>query len=321
MLPIKPMLAVRGKPFTAKGWIFEPKIDGTRCIAYLFNEVELRNRRLFIMNYRYPELIRSLKDAINASTRGCVLDGEIAVFSKGVPDFNALAQREHQVQRLRIDYLSKNMSANYIVFDILYSQGKTIMDRPLLERKQILKEILQEGELVTIIDYLSEKGETYFQAAMKLGLEGIMAKKANSSYQPGIRSPNWMKIKKNLTADLVVGGYIPGRGHREPYFGSLLLGAYDSGKLVFIGRVGSGFSEKELKEIREQLVIDEKSPFSELPRIRNVKWVKPELVLEVSAMEVTRHGNLRAPVFDRIRDDKEPQECGIDQLLSARVNR
>ena len=308
------MLAVRGKPFTAKGWIFEPKIDGTRCIAYLSDEVELRNRRLLNINYRYPELVQALKDAISASNRGCVLDGEIAVFSKGVPDFNALAQREHQVQRLRIDYLSKNMSANYIVFDILCSQGKTIMDRPLLERKRILKEVLQEGELVTVIDYLSEKGETYFQAAMKLGLEGIMAKKAKSIYQPGIRSPNWMKIKKNLTVDLVVGGYILGKGHREPYFGSLLLGAYDSGKLVLIGRVGSGFSEIELKEIREQLVTDENSPFSELPRIRNVKWVKPELVLEVSAMEITRHGNLRAPVFDRIRDDKEPQECSIDQL-------
>jgi ATP-dependent DNA ligase len=185
-------------------------------------------------------------------------------------------------------------------------------------------EALQEGELVTIIDYLSEKGETYFHAAMKLGLEGIMAKKAKSTYQPGIRSPNWKKIKKSLTADLVVGGYILGKGHREPYFGSLLLGAYDSGKLLFVGRVGSGFSEKELKEIREHLVIEEKSHFSQLPRIRNVKWVKPELVLEVSVLEITHHGNLRAPVFDRIRYDMEPQDCGIDQLrgtVGARVNR
>ena len=139
---IKPMLAVRGKPFTAKGWIFEPKIDGTRCIAYLLDKVELRNRRLSNINYRYPELVQALKEGINTSARGCIFDGEIAVFSKGIPDFNALAQREHQVQRLRIDYLSKNMSANYIVFDILFYRGESILDRPLLDRKQILKEVL-----------------------------------------------------------------------------------------------------------------------------------------------------------------------------------
>jgi ATP-dependent DNA ligase len=131
MLPIKPMLAVSGKPFSSSGWIFEPKIDGTRCIAQISNgAVVLQNRRLVDITYRYPELARAL-----SSESDCVLDGEIAVFSNGLPDFSALAMREHQLQKARIDYLSKAELASYIVFDILCVDGKSIMDKPLLEEK------------------------------------------------------------------------------------------------------------------------------------------------------------------------------------------
>jgi ATP-dependent DNA ligase len=115
MIPIKPMLAVPGKAFSSKGWIFEPKIDGARCLAYISNNtVELQNRRLRSITYRYPEVIRSLKQAAS----DCILDGEMAVFSKGMPDFSSLAVREKQIQNIRIDYLSKAMPASYIVFDI-----------------------------------------------------------------------------------------------------------------------------------------------------------------------------------------------------------
>jgi len=314
MKPIKPMLAVPGNAFNSKDWIFEPKIDGTRCIAHLFDDIELQNRRLIQINYRYPELVKALKNSVNTSDRGIVLDGEIAMFSENVPNFNALAQREHQTQKMRIDYLSKTMPANYLVFDILFAHGNNVMDIRLEERKKLLNEVLEEGDLITIMDYVPEIGTSYFQAALKMGVEGIMAKRKNSTYQPGARSPSWVKIKKNLTADLVVGGYIPGKGHRQRYFGSLLIGAYESNNLIYLGRVGSGFSDQELDEIRKRLTPIEHSPFADHPQFTKVTWVKPELVAEVSVLEVTAHGHLRAPVFHRIREDKTPQECGIDQM-------
>ncbi len=188
------------------------------------------------------------------------------------------------------------------------------MDRPLIDRKSILKAELQENGLVTIIDYFQEDGKAYFQAALKKGLEGIMAKRLASPYQPGVRSRDWIKIKKHLTFDLVVGGYIPGHGQRETFFGGLLLGAYDSGKLIFTGRVGSGFSMKELEEISSKFVPSDESPFFHSLSARDVRWLKPEIVVEVEALEVSKRRHLRAPVFLRTRADKSPEECTIDQL-------
>jgi DNA ligase D-like protein (predicted ligase) len=313
MKPIKPMLAISGKPFSARGWIFEPKIDGTRCIAHVRNGVVLlQNRRLVDITYRYPEIVGSL-----ARGRDCVLDGEIAVLTGGRPDFSALAMREHQTRKMKIDYLSEAQLASYIVFDILRSGGEDVMDKPLSERKKILKEELAEDDIVSVIDFFPEKGEAYFGAAVKLGLEGIMGKKESSVYRPGIRSSDWIKIKRSLTVDMVVGGYIPGKGNRESFFGGLLVGAYDRGNLVYVGRVGSGFSEKELETVTKSFQPVPESPFSNPPPTTGVVWLKPEVVVEVTAMEVTHDGHLRAPVFLRLRDYKEPQDCLMEQMRAA----
>jgi len=313
MKPIKPMLAVSGKPFSARGWIFEPKIDGTRCIAHVRNGVVLlQNRRLVDITYRYPEVAKSL-----AKGSDCVLDGEIAVLTGVRPDFSALAMREHQTRKMKIDYLSEAQLASYIVFDILRSGGEDVMDKPLSERKKISKEQLEEDDIVSIIDYFPEKGEAYFGAAVKLGLEGIMGKKESSVYRPGIRSSDWIKIKRSLTVDMVVGGYIPGKGNRESFFGGLLVGAYDQGKLIYVGRVGSGFSEKELETVTKSFQPVSKSPFSNPPPTTGVVWLKPEVVIEVTAMEVTHDGHLRAPVFLRLRDDKEPLDCLMEQMRAS----
>jgi len=311
MNPVKPMLAASGQPFNSTEWIFEPKIDGTRCIAEVSSSgVRLHNRRLFDITYRYPELALAL--AKGAS--GCVLDGEIAVFADGRPSFAKLAERDHQSERLRIDHLSRVMPASYVVFDILYAKERSVMDLPLRERKKILREELQESEIVTIADSFPENGEDYFQAALKMGIEGIVAKRLDSVYEPGMRSQNWIKIKKSLKLDLVIGGYIPGKGGRAPYFGGLLLGAYSHGLLQYVGRVGSGFTDKELAEIAEAFSLMDRSPFANAPATPQVRWVEPQQVVQVSALEVTKDGHLRAPVFLRTRDDKEPQECTIDQL-------
>lgn len=310
MKPVKPMLAISGKPFSAKGWTFEPKIDGTRCLAHVHNgKVLLQNRRLIDITYRYPEIVKSLVKGSN-----CILDGEIAVLTGLRPDFSALAMREHQTHKKKIDYLSEAQLASYIVFDVLRAGGKDVMSKPLTGRKKILKEQLLESDAVTVIDSFPENGETYFEAAVKLGLEGIMAKRESSVYQPGVRSSDWVKIKRSLTVDMVVGGYIPGKGNREQFFGGLLIGAYENGDLIYVGRVGSGFSEEELDIVTKSFQPATKSPFSNPPNTTGVVWLKPEIVVEVTAMEVTHDGSLRAPVFLRLRDDKEPRECLMDQM-------
>jgi len=304
------MLAISGQPFNSAEWIFEPKIDGTRCIANVSEDVILQNRRLANITGRYPELARALAQGASH----CILDGEIAVFSNGRPDFSALSVREHQTEGLKIDYLSQAMPASFVVFDILYAKGKSIMERTLRERKEILKDELQENEQVIVSDFFFERGVDYFSAALKMGIEGIMAKRVKSTYQPGARSPDWIKIKKRLKLDLVIGGYIPGKGNREKYFGGLLLGAFKSGTLVYVGRVGSGFSEKELQEIVQDFEPISWSPFANSPSTPGVKWLKPDRVVQVAAMEVTDQGHLRAPVFLRMRNDKEAQECTLDQM-------
>jgi DNA ligase D-like protein (predicted ligase) len=304
------MLAVSGQPFNSPEWIFEPKIDGTRCLAEVTSSgVRLYNRRLFDITYRYPELAAAL-----AQASGCVLDGEIAVFSNGRPSFAKLAERDHLSDRLAIDYLARALPASYVVFDILYAKEMSVMGLPLRERKQILREELQESEFVTIADSFPEKGEDYFQAAQKMGIEGIVAKKLDSVYLPGTRSPDWIKIKKSLKLDLVIGGYIPGKGGRVSYFGGLLLGAYHHGLLHYVGRVGSGFADKELAEIAAGFSPLDSSPFTNEPATPEVRWVKPLQVVQVTALEITLDGHLRAPVYLRTRDDKDPQECTLDQL-------
>ncbi len=314
MNPIKPMLAVSGQPFSREGWIFEPKIDGTRCIASAKKMVLLSNRRLADITYRYPELASAL-----GSLQGeCVLDGEITVFKKGIPNFRSLAERDHQNDPIKIDYLSRAMPASYVVFDILSLDGESLMHLPLKERKRILfRELeadLEDSETVTLIDSFPEKGEDYFQAALKMGIEGVVGKRLESLYLPGIRSPDWVKIKKSLKLDLVVGGYIPGKGDRRPYFGGLLLGAHSQGKLVYISRVGSGFTDEELQDITSRFSPTEKPPFSNPPATAGVVWIEPKMVVQVTALERTHDGGLRAPVFLRMRDDKEPEECTLDQL-------
>ena len=309
--PPKPMLAVSGQPFDSPDWIFEPKIDGTRCIALVSSgKVRLFNRRGFEITYRYPEL----EKALAGSCCSCILDGEIAVFADGKPSFHSLAQRDHQSEKMRIDYLSQALPASYVVFDLLYAGSKNLLDLTLRERKQILPQELQESEGVSIIDFYSARGKDYFSASLKMGIEGVMAKRLASPYQPGKRSQDWIKIKKSLKLDLVVGGYIPGKGERSSYFGGLLLGAYEQGLLYYVGRVGSGFTEAELAEITGSLVQRDSPPFTNPPATPEVRWTEPLMVVQVSALEVTEDGHLRAPVFLRRREDKEPEECELSQL-------
>jgi DNA ligase D-like protein (predicted ligase) len=309
---IAPMLAIRGDPFTRKGWIFEAKFDGTRCIAHISaDHIFLQNRRMADISGRYPELVSGLRAAVQ---KECVLDGEIIVFSAGKVDFHALQKREQQQRKLRIDILSQKYPATYVVFDSIYNDGVNIMHQPLEERKKMLTQLIVESDRIVIIDFLEEIGEAYFHAARKKGLEGIMAKRMGSAYQPGIRSRDWVKIKREVEFDLVVGGFTKGVGWRSPLFGALVVGAYRGGSLMYVGRIGSGFSTDEFSRLLEKLRPVEKSPFNPSPDLNEVTWVQPTLVVEVQAMEVTRGGKLRAPVYLRTRLDKPPLQCTYDEI-------
>ncbi len=304
----KPMLAKETpKPFSDRDWIFEIKWDGFRAIAYINEELSLRSRNNHELKDNFPELNELRQKAKNA-----VLDGEIIIINKGKLDFQALLERNQESNFL----LKTNSSAVYVVFDILEKDGKSLINLPLMERKRILDETVAEGAHVILADYVEEKGETYYNVAIEKGLEGIIAKKKTSPYEQGSRSGNWMKIKKLHTIDCAIFGYTQGTGIRKSTFGALLLGLYDnSGKAVYVGKVGTGFTQKILNELFAQLypLKTNDSPLN-LEINEEVSWVMPKFVCEISYQVVTKDGRLRMPRFQRIRTDKKPEDCKTDQI-------
>jgi DNA ligase D-like protein (predicted ligase) len=317
---IRPMLAKVAKPFDSSDFIFELKLDGTRTIAYIWKErVKLLNRRLVDFTSRYPEFW-DLGKHMNA--RNCILDGEVVVFSKeGIPDFYALQTREHVSSPMRIRLLSQAIPATFVVFDILYLDGKDLTSKPLIERKRILEKVVKEGEHLLISKWVETHGVKFFEEVRKRGLEGIMAKRKDSPYLIGKRSDHWLKIKVLQTLDCVIIGFTKGSGWRGPYFGALVLGIYKEGKLICIGKVGTGWSEDNLKRIKQKLekLITQGCPVSktmpnwkDYERKHSITWVRPRLVCEVQFMEFTKELELRAPSFKRLRKDKAPRECALE---------
>ncbi|MCD6371143.1 MAG: non-homologous end-joining DNA ligase [Candidatus Aenigmarchaeota archaeon] len=317
-IKIKPMLAFSSEPFNSKDYYFEIKFDGTRALAYIDVEnrsVKLLNRREIWFQERYPELKDIWK---NVTAKKVILDGEIVVMENGKPNFYLLEEREHIDNKIRIEILSKIHPATYIVFDILFKDGNDLTTLPLSERRKILEECVKEDNNLVISEIVEEKGIEFFEKVKEMGLEGIMAKKKDSPYLIGKRSRYWLKVKALKTIDAIICGYTKGEGKREPYFGALLLGIYNEGKLRYIGRVGTGnWSEERLKEIKETLdkIKIEKNPFDifeEEPSIlEKTIFVKPKFVAEISFLEWTSDRKLRAPSFKRLRMDKEPRECKI----------
>ncbi len=303
------MLAKSSPPFNSEKHIFELKWDGTRCIAFVDRKnVRLQNRRLLDITYRYPEF-QELKKFLKA--KSAVFDGELVVLVEGVPKFDKLQQREHIEDVNKIEILSGLVPATYVAFDLLYLNGKSLMQKPLIERRDTLKGLFPFAENVIFSESYSE-GKKLFPVVLKKGFEGIMAKEKESPYLPGERSGYWLKIKKAFDIDAVICGYLEGEGRRKEYFGSLILGVYDKGKLTHIGQVGTGFDEKTARHIYHILtkMKSYKPPFDEMPYFkRKAFWVKPEIVARVGYQELTKDKHLRVPVFKGIRDDKSPEEC------------
>lgn len=311
---IEPMLAHLSKPFDSPNHIFEIKFDGTRTIAFLGKTTLLQNRRLLDISYRYPDLKHLYQ---NIKAKEAILDGEIVLLENGLPNFYKLQEREHQTKKFKIDLLAEQMPATYIAFDLLYLNGKKLISRPLIERRESLAEIVKENKNILVSQYVQEHGICYFKEAVKRGLEGIMAKQIDSPYLIGKRSQYWLKIKNLKTIDCVVVGYTKGEGWRADYFGALVLGCYYEGKLTYIGRVGTGLDIPEFEFITPKLkkLKTKDCPFPEKPKLPldiKVMWIKPELVCEVKFMNLSRDLKLRAPSFIRLRNDKWPKDCELE---------
>jgi len=266
------------------------------------------------MDKRYPELA-SLPDALAA--RQAILDGEIvALDTRGHSDFELLQERMHV--RAPSESLLSRVPVVYFAFDLLYCDGYDLRETPLLDRKQLLYRLLRTSEQFRYSDHQLEHGKELFGLAEQNGLEGIVAKRADSPYV-GDRSPYWVKLKITKTVDAVVGGWSAPRSAALP-FGSLLLGLYQGKKLRFIGHVGSGFDAKKLKEVTSKLkeLAAPACPFDTVPETNErPSWVSPVLVARVKFSGWTQEHSLRHPVFLALREDARPMDCQLENEAAS----
>lgn len=304
-----PMLAtLTDQPFDKPGWLFEIKWDGYRALAELDNgRVRLYSRKNVTLNDKFPEVAQALE---NMETN-VVLDGEIvAVDDKGFSSF-ALLQRYHQ---------KHNGHLVYYVFDVLYADGRNLMRVPLLERKQVLQDLLPRSPFLQVSEHIADTGIDLYNVARDKGLEGIIAKDGASEYQPGVRSHAWLKIKTALQQEAVVGGYTKPKGGRKG-LGALVLGVYEGKDFVYIGHTGGGLNTRQLLQLHTELdkLKTEKSPFAVPPKTNSpVTWVQPKMVVEVTFREWTQDNIMRQPIFLGVRDDKEPNQVCRERPTSTR---
>jgi bifunctional non-homologous end joining protein LigD len=314
---IHPMLATAtDKPFDSPDWLFEIKWDGYRAVSFIESgKLRLVSRNQNDLTAQFSEL-REVPKFVKAEN--AVLDGEIvALDEQGRSSFSLMQQRTGFRSHGRRVAGQSDVAIAYYVFDLIYVDGYDLRRVSLEERKEALSKIILTNELMRYSEHFPEHGLALFEAAKQQGLEGILAKRRGSVYEER-RSHDWLKIKVTQTIDCVIGGYTDPEGSRE-YFGSLVLGLYnDKGQLIHVGQVGTGFDQSKLKEIWQVLkkLETNRSPFHGPVEARHVHWVKPDLVAEVKFTEWTHETaegglKLRAPVFMKLREDKDPKECTL----------
>lgn len=294
---ISPMLAYPADPFDSRRHLYEIKWDGTRCLLFKKGgDIRLQNRRLETITQRYPELQVLAKQI---AAQNAILDGELVVLAGGLTDFPKLQQREHLADPTKISLVSKKIPATFVAFDLLFLNDDKLVTWPLVDRKERLSKILRESPQLIESRFVRERGRVFFREAVSQGLEGIMAKTLDSPYLMGRRSRLWLKIKPRLEKECTVLGFTQGTGARQDTFGALLLATREKGGWRYRGKVGSGFSESDLKEMVRRLkdLQTDGPPLRRVPAVRGVQWVRPELRVRVSFQEETTRGHFRAPVF------------------------
>jgi DNA ligase D-like protein (predicted ligase)/DNA ligase D-like protein (predicted 3'-phosphoesterase) len=287
------------------------KWDGIRAIVHVGETLSILSRNDNDITRKFPEL-----NELSKLTSNVVLDGEIIGMKKGRPDFQAVAKRIQTSKQGDIEHEARDTPCTYVVFDILEKDGKTLTEKPLSERKTILRESIRDGEHVIVSSYVVGEGEAYYKAVVAKGLEGVLAKRLDSPYRLGQRSREWLKLKKVNTVDCIVAGYTKGIGNRADTFGALLLGLYEGEKLTFVGRVGTGFTDKSLRELlatfRPYETTEQQVEATDIPD--GSTWLRPGIVAEVGYQNLTEDTRLRAPRFIRLRTDKTTSDCTISQV-------
>ncbi len=318
---LAPMHAETGeKPFNDADWMWEPKLDGYRVLAFIGEkDVKLRSRRGLDLAAAFPRLSAELS---KQAVKGMILDGELVAFdTSGKPSFNALQNRVQAVV--------------FYCFDLPHFAGIDLRKAPYSDRRRYLAQCLLPSPLVQLV-HASEDGEAMNEAALASGLEGIVGKRKDSKYEAGRRSASWLKIKSTHSAEFVVGGYTKGKGSRDS-LGALLVGYWEGPKLRYASHVGSGFDASSASLVKEKLAPLKRSacPFAEKPELHSpTTWVEPELVAEVRFQNWTDDGYLRAPVFLRLRDDIDPKavrraasrpvraaQTGVDDIVRQLENK
>ena len=310
-----PMLARAGElPREEPQWSFEVKWDGVRAIAYIQpGRLRLESRNLNEITEAYPEVRGIL---LNASMRELVLDGEIVAFDeRGRPSFERLQRRMHVTAPAAVRRLAARVPVVYAIFDLLYLDGHNLTGLPYRERRRRLESLELEGPAWRVPAAHPGAGSRLLEATRVQGLEGIVAKRLDSRYEPGRRTGAWLKIKNIRRQELVIGGWIPGEGKRANRIGALLMGYHEDGAFRFAGRVGTGFTERTLAELEQRLVPlrRETSPFTSAPKLpRNAVFVEPCLVAEVEFREWTAERIMRAPSYKGLREDKAPRDVVLE---------
>ncbi len=309
-IELRPMLAVSGSELPrGDNWAFEMKWDGVRAFAAVEqSKVRLLSRNGNDVTVAYPE-VHGLADQVGAI--GAMLDGEIvAIDAAGRASFQLLQTRMHLRDRAAIDRIARTVPVAYVIFDILWLDGRLTTDLVYHQRRKLLDDLKLRSSAWQTAPYGSD-GDEAFAISQELGFEGVVAKRLDSRYEPGRRSPSWRKIKHQLRQEFVVGGWVVGQGVRDRKIGALLVGYFDADdELRYAGKVGTGFSEAELERLGDVLAAIEiaGNPFVDRDVPRDAHFVSPVLVAEVRFAEWTQGGRVRQPAYLGLRDDKKPEE-------------
>jgi DNA ligase D-like protein (predicted ligase) len=324
---VRPMLSTEAsEPFDSPDYLFELLWGGVRAMAHVSDGVvRLRGRNGIDLTSCFPELL-CIPERLRA--REAILDGEIvAIDGEGHPSFDLLRPRlhiladeaaatgpDHVPADLKIKRIGGQLT--YQATDILWLDGRSLLDRPLWQRKNRLAESVTPGAEFAAVDFVDDEGIAFFEAVVARRLEGIVAKQKNSTYTPGRRSKSWQEIRALQSGDFVVGGYTFGGARRkgEP-FSQLLLGGYADGRFEYVGAVSGGLTDAEARQLVahiEPLVVDE-SPFFDTPQIaRLIYWTRPQIVCHVRFSEWSREGQLRFPIFSALRPDIDAADCVVE---------
>jgi bifunctional non-homologous end joining protein LigD len=312
---LRPMLAlsVPGPPPDNANWALEMKWDGVRALAFIERgRVRLMSRTERDITVAYPELA-GLGAA--AAHKQLLLDGEVVVFgADGWPEFEALQPRMHVTSAAQAKLLAGQTPVTYLVFDLLQLDGRPLLDLPYSRRRELLDQLGLSGPYwQTPPSFPGEDLQDVLAVSVDHGMEGVVAKRLDSAYAPGVRTDHWRKIKNVRLQEAVVAGYKPGQGNRTGQVGSLLIGVHDATGLIYAGHVGTGFSDETLRMLGARLepLRRASSPFDgPVPpeHARTAVWVEPRLVIQVAFDRWTRAGRMRAPVYKGLRDDKDPAD-------------